>query len=39
MLSDARVVPTVAVSDMERARHFYEGGSVAYRRRWRAVGR
>jgi catechol 2,3-dioxygenase-like lactoylglutathione lyase family enzyme len=24
MLSDARVVPTVAVSDMERARHFYE---------------
>ena len=24
MLSNARVVPTLAVSDMERARHFYE---------------
>jgi catechol 2,3-dioxygenase-like lactoylglutathione lyase family enzyme len=26
MLSNARVVPTLAVSDMERARHFYEEG-------------
>ena len=26
MLSNARVVPTLAVSDMERARHFYEQG-------------
>ena len=25
MLSDARVAPTLAVSDMERARGFYEG--------------
>jgi catechol 2,3-dioxygenase-like lactoylglutathione lyase family enzyme len=24
MLSNARVVPTLAVSDMERARYFYE---------------
>ena len=26
MLSDARVVPTLAVADMERARRFYEEG-------------
>jgi catechol 2,3-dioxygenase-like lactoylglutathione lyase family enzyme len=26
MLVDARVVPTLAVADMERARRFYEGG-------------
>ena len=26
MLADARVVPTLAVSDMERARRFYEAG-------------
>jgi catechol 2,3-dioxygenase-like lactoylglutathione lyase family enzyme len=26
VLSNARVVPTLAVSDMERARHFYEEG-------------
>jgi catechol 2,3-dioxygenase-like lactoylglutathione lyase family enzyme len=25
MLANARVVPTLAVSDIERARHFYEG--------------
>jgi catechol 2,3-dioxygenase-like lactoylglutathione lyase family enzyme len=25
MLADARVVPTLAVSDLERARRFYEG--------------